>query len=80
MTMEEALKMFSSWAAYASFEEDLKGTLEVGKLADFTILSKDIFNEEPYALLDTEVLMTVIGGEIKYDILLKPEEILLATE
>ncbi|MCH8300855.1 MAG: amidohydrolase family protein, partial [Candidatus Marinimicrobia bacterium] len=80
MTMEEAVKMFSAWAAYASFEEDLKGTIEVGKLADFTILSKDIFKEDPRVLLETKVLMTVIGGEIMYDILLKPDDLLLAEE
>ena len=67
MTMEEAVKMFTSWAAYASFEEDLKGTLETGKLADFTVLSKDIFTIEPPALLKTRVLMTVIGGNITHD-------------
>ena len=67
MTREEAVKMFTSWAAYASFEEDLKGTLETGKLADFTVLSKDIFTIELLDLLTTRVLMTVIGGNIRYD-------------
>ena len=80
MTMIEAVKMFSAWAAYASFEEDIKGTIEVGKLADFTILSKDIFKEDPTELLETKVLMTVVGGEILYDILLKPNDLLLAAE
>ncbi|MCH8271649.1 MAG: amidohydrolase, partial [Candidatus Marinimicrobia bacterium] len=80
MTMVEAVKMFSAWPAYASFEEDIKGTIEVGKLADFTILSKDIFREDPSVLLETEVLMTVVGGEILYDILRKPNDLLLATE
>jgi len=78
MTIEEAVRMFTSWAAYASFEEDLKGTLEAGKLADFTLLSKDIFKIEPAALLQTKVLMTVVGGEIRYDDLLKGGEVLLA--
>lgn len=78
MTIEEAVRMFSSWAAFASFEEDLKGTLEVGKLADFTVLSKDIFKNEPLDLLKTNILMTVIGGEIWYDNLLKNGNILLA--
>ena len=78
MTMKEAVKMFSSWAAYASFEEDLKGTLEEGKLADFTVLSIDIFKKEPSDLLKTNILMTVIGGEIWYDTLLKNENVLLA--
>ena len=67
MTLEEAVKMFTSWAAYASFEEELKGTLETGKLADFTVLSKDIFTIEPLDLLTTRVLMTVIGGNITHD-------------
>ena len=78
MTIEEAVKMFSSWAAYASFEEDLKGTLEAGKFADFTVLSEDIFKSEPSTLLKTEILMTVVGGEIWYDTLLKNGNILLA--
>ena len=78
MTMEEAVKSFSTWAAYASFEEDLKGTLEPGKLADFTVLSEDIFKKEPLTLLKTNILMTVIGGEIWYDTLLKNGNILLA--
>ena len=78
MTMEEAVKMFSSWAAYASFEEDLKGTLEEGKLADFTVLSIDIFKKGPSDLLKTNILMTVIGGEIWYDTLLKNGNVLLA--
>ena len=68
MTIMEAVKMYTSWAAYASFEEDLKGTLETGKLADFTVLSKDIFTIEPLDLLKTRVLMTVIGGNITHDI------------
>ena len=67
MTIVEAVQMFTSWAAYASFEEELKGTLETGKLADFTVLSEDIFTIEPPALLTTRVLMTVIGGNITHD-------------
>ena len=80
MTMEEAVKMFSAWPAYASFDENIKGTIEVGKLADFTILSNDIFKEDPSVLLETKVLMTVVGGEILYDILLKPDDLYLAAE
>ncbi|MCH7619760.1 MAG: amidohydrolase [Candidatus Marinimicrobia bacterium] len=78
MTIEEAVRMYTSWAAYASFEEKLKGSLEAGKLADFTLLSKDIFKEEPAALLQTKVLMTVVGGEILYNDLLKSDKVLLA--
>ncbi len=80
MSIEEAVKMFTTWAAYASFEEEIKGTLEVGKLADFIVLSNNIFEEKPSVLLETKVLMTVIGGEIMYDNLLKPDEFLLAAK
>ncbi|MEW6131149.1 MAG: amidohydrolase [Acidobacteriota bacterium] len=64
---EDALKMFTLWAAYAAFEENLKGSIEVGKLADFTILSADIMKIAEPEILKTRCVMTVIGGEIAYD-------------
>ena len=66
MTREEALKAFTAWAAFASFEENVKGTIEEGKLADFTILSDDIMKIDPKKILDTHVEMTIIGGEVIY--------------
>jgi predicted amidohydrolase YtcJ len=66
MTREEALKGFTTWAAYASFEENTKGAIEEGKVADFTILSDDIMKIEPKQILDTRVEMTIIGGEVVY--------------
>lgn len=66
MTMEEALRSVTIDAAYAAFEEDIKGSLEPGKLVDFTVLSKNIMQIEPEDLLTTEVIMTVIGGEIVF--------------
>jgi predicted amidohydrolase YtcJ len=66
MTREEALKAFTLWAAYAAFEENTRGTIEEGKLADFTILSDDIMEIEPKKILDAHVEMTIIGGEIVY--------------
>ncbi len=66
MTREEALKAFTIWAAYASFEESIRGTIEEGKLADFTILSADIMKIDPKKILDTHVEMTIIGGEVIY--------------
>jgi predicted amidohydrolase YtcJ len=66
MTREEALKGFTIWAAYAAFEENTKGTIEKGKVADFTILSDDIMRIEPAKILQTHVEMTIIGGEVVY--------------
>ncbi|NIR44973.1 MAG: amidohydrolase family protein [Gammaproteobacteria bacterium] len=66
MTREEALKSMTIWGAYAAFEEDLKGSLTEGKLADLVVLSQDIMAIAPERILDTRVEMTVLGGEIVY--------------
>ncbi|MDY0232353.1 MAG: amidohydrolase family protein, partial [Candidatus Saccharicenans sp.] len=52
---------------YASFEENIKGTLEPGKLADITIFSQDIFSVEPEEILTTPVQYTIVGGRIVYE-------------
>ena len=67
LTREQAIKMFTIWAAYAAFEEDLRGSIEVGKLADFTVLSADIMKIPEAEILKTRCLMTIIGGEIVYE-------------
>ena len=67
VTREEALKMFTIWPAYAAFQEDIKGTLEVGKLADLTIFSKDIMTIAPEEILNAEVVMTVVNGKIVFN-------------
>lgn len=66
VTREQALKMFTVWPAYAAFEENLRGAIEVGKLADFTVLSADIMKIPEQEILKTRCVMTVIGGEIVY--------------
>lgn len=66
VSREQALKMFTAWAAYAAFEEKDKGSIEVGKLADLTVLSKDIMKIAAPEILATTCMMTVIGGEIVY--------------
>ena len=66
-TREQALKMFTIWPAYAAFEERIRGSIERGKLADFTILSADIMKIPEMEILKTRNLMTVINGEIVYD-------------
>jgi len=67
VTREQALKMFTIWAAQAAFEEKLKGTIEAGKLADLTVLSADIMKIPELEILKTSCLMTIIGGEIVYE-------------
>lgn len=66
VSREDALKMFTIWPAYAAFEETLRGSIEVGKLADFTVLSADIMQIPEMEILKTHCEMTVIGGEIVY--------------
>jgi predicted amidohydrolase YtcJ len=66
VSREDALKMFTIWPAYAAFQENDKGSIEVGKLADFTVLSQDIMKIPETEILETRNEMTVIGGEIIY--------------
>lgn len=66
MTREEALKGFTIWAAYAGFQEDVLGSIEVGKLADFTIIDLDIMVVPELEIPDTQVLYTIVNGEIRY--------------
>jgi predicted amidohydrolase YtcJ len=67
VTREQALKMFTIWAAQAAFEEKIKGSIEPGKLADLTVLSADIMKIPEPEILKTRCLMTVIGGETVYE-------------
>ncbi|MEY2578138.1 MAG: hypothetical protein QOI49_962 [Verrucomicrobiota bacterium] len=67
VSREQALKMFTMSPAYAAFEEQDKGSIEPGKLADLTVLSKDIMKIPTPEILTTTCAMTVIGGEIVYE-------------
>ncbi len=67
ITVEEALQAYTKDAAYASFEENRKGTLEVGKLADFVILSDDLTKIDPVEIRNVQVLQTYVGGEKRYE-------------
>ncbi|WP_421938323.1 amidohydrolase [Pedobacter sp.] len=67
LTPEEALKGMTIWAAKANFEEKEKGSLEVGKLADFVILDTDILKSSPQNILKTKVLKTYLNGEKVYE-------------
>lgn len=66
VTREEALRMLTIDAAYAAFEEDIKGSIEAGKLADLVVLSQDIMKIDEEEILNTEVLMTILDGKIIY--------------
>jgi predicted amidohydrolase YtcJ len=67
LTPTEALKGMTIWAAKANFEEQEKGSLEVGKLADFVILDTDILKSSPKNILKTKVLKTYLNGEKVYE-------------
>ena len=64
ITLEEAIKCYTLDAAYASFEEDLKGSIEPGKLADITILSEDLTSIPPERIGDVRVNLTMVDGRI----------------
>ncbi len=63
----EALKSYTTWAAYSIFAEETKGTLEKGKFADFVVLSDDILSSDPQILLRTKIMMTIVNGEIVFE-------------
>ncbi len=69
ISREQALRAMTIWAAYASFEEKERGSLEKGKNADFVILEKDLLTEPDQNLINLRIYMTVIGGEIVFSAL-----------
>ena len=66
LTRMEALKGMTLWAAYANFEEEIKGSIEVGKLADMVILKRDIMNIDIHEVPQVEVIATIVDGNIVY--------------
>ena len=66
MTRKEAISSYTLWNAFAAFEENDKGSLSVGKLADMVVLSNNLLTCSDDDILNTKVLMTIVGGEIKY--------------
>jgi predicted amidohydrolase YtcJ len=67
MSRMQALRSYTVENAYAAFEENLKGTLEVGKLGDVTVLSKDILTVPDEEILNTRVEYTIVGGKVVYE-------------
>jgi hypothetical protein len=66
LTLEDAISGYTLDAAFASFEEEVKGSIEVGKLADLAVLSQDLFKVPPRKIAQIEVMMTVVGGRAVY--------------
>lgn len=67
LTREEVLRAYTIEAAYSGFEEDVKGQIKAGMLADFIVLSQDIQQIPSKELLDVKVLQTVVGGKLKFE-------------
>ncbi|HCY00582.1 MAG TPA: amidohydrolase, partial [Bacteroidales bacterium] len=66
LTREQALRAMTIWAAKAAFEEDQKGSLEVGKIADFVVLNQDIMNVPEDRILNIKIEQTFVDGKIVY--------------
>lgn len=67
MNRMDALKSYTINGAYAAFEEDIKGSLETGKLADIVVLSKDILTIPESEILNTKIIYTIVGGKLLYE-------------
>jgi len=67
VTPQEALKMFTAWPAYAAFQEDTLGTIDVGKAADFTVLETDIMTAAGPDILRAEPVMTIVNGVVAFE-------------
>jgi predicted amidohydrolase YtcJ len=66
MTREQALKSYTLDAAYGAFEENIKGSIEGGKRADFTVFTQDLMTVPENEILKTEIAMTIVGGKVSY--------------
>ena len=67
ITIEEAIKAYTLNTAFAAYEEDIKGTITTGKLADFVVLSQNLLTMDPDQIKDVKIVTTVVGGEVVYE-------------
>jgi hypothetical protein len=67
ITREEALRLYTSSAAFYNFDEDVKGSIEPGKLADVVVISDDILSCPEEAIKDIKAVITIVGGKIVYE-------------
>jgi len=66
ITVEDAIKCYTINSAYAAFEENIKGSIEPGKLADFVVLTEDILAIDPVEIINVKVDRTIFDGEMIY--------------
>ena len=66
LSREEAIKLFTIWQAIAAFQDNIKGTIEKGKLADFTVFNKDLMAIPVEEILNSKNILTIVGGKIVY--------------
>lgn len=67
ITLEQAIEFYTLGSAYAEFQEHVKGSIEVGKLADLVVLDKNLFEIEPKEILEARPYMTIVGGKIVFE-------------
>ena len=67
MSRIEALRSYTINAAFAAFEEGIKGSLRAGKLADITVLSRDLMTVAEDQIPSTKILYTIVGGKVQYE-------------
>jgi predicted amidohydrolase YtcJ len=67
LSVSETIEAYTMGSAYAEFQENEKGSITPGKLADMVLLSDDIFSIDPVRIRDTKVLKTFVGGKLVYD-------------
>jgi len=67
LTIHEAIKMYTIDAAYSVFDEDVRGSIKKGKLADITVFDKNLFEIDSKDILNMEVVMTIVDGKIVFE-------------
>lgn len=67
ITLEQAIEFYTLGSAYAEFQEDVKGSIKIGKLADLAVLNKNLFDIEPKEILETKVDLTILGGKVVFE-------------
>jgi len=67
LTVSEAIEAYTMGSAYAEFQEQEKGSITPGKLADMVLLNDDIFSIDPAKIRDVKVLKTIVGGKVIWD-------------
>jgi hypothetical protein len=69
ISREEAIRTYTIGGAWQDHMENIKGSIEIGKLADFCVLDEDILTVDPHQIKDIRTMMTIVGGKIVYDVL-----------